>query len=118
MKYKLLTVLLSIALLPGPTSATMPEIIQNCRDERPQADRDPTNIEANYHTEFILGYLSAVLDSLREDKPVCIYEVDGAMFCSAFKSYIIKYGAPGRNSFGYSKKAISESYDCKNGDNY
>jgi hypothetical protein len=97
--------------------ATPPEIILNWCGERSQADSDPADTNANYHTEFVIGYLSAVLDSLREDKPACIYEIDEAMFCSAFKTYAIKHGAPGGSSFGYAKDAIVDAYDCKKGRN-
>jgi hypothetical protein len=102
--------------LPISAFATPPEIILNWCGERSQADSDPANTNANYRTGVVIGYLSAVLDALREDNPTCIYEIDEAMFCSAFKTYIIKHGAPGGSSFEYAKDAIVDTYGCKRRD--
>jgi hypothetical protein len=66
----------------------------------------------DYHTEAVLGYLTAVLDSLNEENPTCAYLVSGREFCRAFKSFMKTQRAPGGSFFSHARAGIAENFEC------
>jgi len=75
-----------------PANAFTPDALISWCTERALADRYPDDATADYHTEAVLGYLTAVLDSLHEENPACAYRISGREFCGTFKSFGIAGG--------------------------
>jgi hypothetical protein len=106
--------LLATALLAlsQPAFAITPDALVSWCSERKLADKYPKDATADYHTEAVLGYLTAVIDSLHEENPSCAYRISGREFCETFKSYMKSQGAPGRSSFSYARAVIAENFEC------
>jgi len=106
--------LLATALLAlsQPANAITPDALISWCTERALADKYPKDATFDYHTEAVLGYLTAVLDSLYEENPACRYLISGKEFCGTFKSFMKTQGAPGKNSFSYARTAITGNFEC------
>jgi hypothetical protein len=105
----LFTILLALS---QPANAVTPDALIAWCTERELADKYPEDATASYHTEAILGYLTAVLDSLHEDNPVCHYRITGREFCGTFRSFMKRQAAAGETSFNHARAAIAENYEC------
>jgi hypothetical protein len=102
----------ALLVLSQSANAITPDALVSWCSERKLADKYPKDATAYYHTEAVLGYLTAVLDSLHEDNPACYYLIDGKQFCGTFRSFMETREAPGRTSFSHARAAIAESFDC------
>ena len=102
----------ALLALSQPANAITPDALISWCTERALADKYPDDATADYHTEAVLGYLTAVLDSLHEEKSTCAYRISGREFCGTFKSFMESQGAAGKNSFSHARAAITENYDC------
>ena len=107
-----LPVLAALLVFANSAYAIQPDVIIRWCSERELADKYPDDASGNYHTEAVLGYLTAVLDSLHEGNPACHYQISGRQFCDVFKSYMNKQGNPGKSSFKYAREAISRNFRC------
>ena len=70
----------ALLVLTQSANAVTPDALVSWCSEKTLADKYPMDATADYHTEAVLGYLTAVLDSLHEDNPACYYLITGKQF--------------------------------------